>query len=826
MKKILFLFLTTFLIFNTAFAEEENKQPPPLSPLPQGEGKLKGTPALPPPETEVPPVMEGDAAEETPGNIAVLPPPLTGGGEHVLSEIEGGKGEGEEELPYTPAGQVEQPEEILFTPVPEEVLYSPVREPEKLRGKFHAEVNSTFQIVDLDTNSSKAQEYRKLTDGFYIRDFALQYETQEHEIHSAFRNVAPLFNIIDDGHGDLNYRRYGIIDVNLNINKFLHDYTNDAESLFTPVNPYTYRIPESATGATSFDASTRRDNYDLKVRLTPGDRLTITTSLSVENREGRRPITLENLTISAVNPAATPTAITEIAEPTDFTSASIALGLEYSDDIIDMQLNNNVQVFANKRPDQIIWDNPWQSGAYGSARTADDYTVHTLSFKPSIRLSDNIRLVNSLSYSRVTNSINLAPFTTVDGVGGTFQRDVLDPDVRSLNVSSTLTTMLFPDIRLNVKYRYYAYENDTPEIEDPPAYVMLDGSSIKYSRNPRYTSNISRSLGIDGNWYITDRLSIDAGIEDKGMPRREREVKDQHVESAFITVNSVLSQTLSALIGYRYERARGNYDTTYYKSIYDPDPLNDVNQHQLMRAFDLSESDTQSAKTGINFLPWDILNLSASLSVKMGEHTDVIIGRRSSQAESASISAELAPFKYLQFYSHYFHDRTTIESRYSWTYDSTLSGSEFYPFESDPLYPGFINPVSETIEDTSNNYVIGFDFDAYEKIFLTGNYSRYKSTGTSVSMPAVSSATDSYELKISYRPGGKAYNKHLSFMQLKDLRISAGYYSETYTRNDYALDFPDPVDEIVISDPQDIFLGIREPAYRLNIFSLTLGFYF
>ena len=696
---------------------------------------------------------------------------------------------------------MEQPEEILFTPVPEEVLYSPVREPERPRGKFHAEVTSTFQIVDLDTNSSKAQEYRKLTDGFYIRDFSLQYETQEHEIHSTFRNVAPLFNIIDDGHGDLKYRRYGVIDVNLGINKFLHDYNND--------------------GTAPFDASTRRDNYDLSVRFTPGDRLTITTSLSVENREGRRPITLENLTGSA----ATPTAITEIAEPTDFTVASIALGLEYSDDIIDMQFNNNLQVFANKRQDQIIWDNPWQPGAYGSARTADDYSVHTLSFKPSIRLSDNIRLVNSLSYSKVTNSIHLAPFTTADGGGDTFQKDFLDPDVRSLNVSSTLTTMLFPDIRLNVKYRYYAYENDTPEIEDPPAYVMLDGSSIKYPRKPRYTSNITRSLGIDGNWYLSDRLSVDAGIEDKGMPRREREVADQNVESAFITVNSVLSQTLSALIGYRYERARGNYDTTYYKTIYDT--LSDVNQHQLMRAYDLSDSDTQSAKAGINFLPLDILNLSASLSVTMGEHIDVIIGRRNSKTESASVSAELAPFKYLQLYSHYFHDSTTIESRYSWTYDSTLSGSEFYPFESDPLYPGFINPVSETIEDTSNSYVIGFDLDASEKIFISGNYSRYKSTSTSVRMPAVSSTTDTYELKISYLPGARAYNKHLSFMHLKDLKISAGYYSETYKRNDYALDnFPDPVDIIDINDPQDIFLGVREPDYRLNILSLTLGFYF
>ena len=95
-------------------------------------------------------------------------------------------------------------------------------------------------------------------------------------------------------------------------------------------------------------------------------------------------------------------------------------------------------------------------------------------------------------------------------------------------------------------------------------------------------------------------------------------------------------------------------------------------------------------------------------------------------------------------------------------------------------------------------------------------------------MPAVSSTTDTYELKISYRPGGdKTYNKSLSFIQMKDLRISAGYYSETYKRKDYALDnLPEPVDIIVADDPEDMFLGITEPDYRLNIFSLTLDFYF
>ncbi len=788
MKKLFILILTTLMIFNTAYAEEEN-HPPVQEGIPAGTAIQSGTEL-----NSVPKQGNRDGEGE-------------------------GQGEAEEEMLYTPAGPVEETGEILYTPAPEEILYSAVREPEKLRGEFNAEVTAAFQVVDMDTHSSKAQEFRKLTDGLYIKDLSLHYETQVHEFNSSFKNIAAISNMIDDGHGDFNYRRFGVVDVNLSVNKFPHDYTNDAESLFTPANAYTFRIPASATDATPFDASTLRDNYGLHVRFTPGDRLALTTSLSIENRKGRRPLSLENLTGSVT----TPSAITEIAEPTDYTTASFAVGLEYTDDIIDMQLNNDIQVFANTRRDEVIWDNPWQSGAYGRAKVADDYTVHTLSFKPSIRFSEKIRLVNSLAYSKVTGSIHLAPFTTVDGAGGAFQRDVLDPDVRSLHVSSILTTVPFPDIRLNVKYRYYAYENDTPKIEEPPAYVMLDGSSTKYPRNPRYTSNITRSLSIDGNWYMTDRLSIDAGIEDKSVPRREREVEVQDAKSVFITVNAAMSQTLSALMGYRYERERGDYDITYYKTIYDP--LSDVTQHQLMRAFDLSESDTHSAKAGIHFSPLDILNLSASLSITMGEHAGVIIGRRSSQADSASMSAELTPIKNLLLYSHYFHDRTTIESRYSWTYDSTLAPS--YPQETNPLYSGFIKPVSETIEDTSNNYVIGFDYDASDKIILTGNYSRHEFTGATATMPAVSSTTNTYELEISYKPGGKSYHKDFSYIQLKDLKIIAGYYYETYKRNDYALDnFPAPVDIIVANDPKDIFLGVREPDYRLNIFSLSLAFYF
>ncbi|MEK6583632.1 MAG: hypothetical protein AABY66_02135, partial [Nitrospirota bacterium] len=161
--------------------------------------------------------------------------------------------------------------------------------------------------------------------------------------------------------------------------------------------------------------------------------------------------------------------------------------------------------------------------------------------------------------------------------------------------------------------------------------------------------------------------------------------------------------------------------------------------------------------------------------------------------------------------------RMTIESRYSWTYDSTLTAS--YPPETNPLYSNFIKPISETIEDISDIYVIGFDYDALDKISVTGNLSRHASTGTSVNMSAIRSTTDTYELKLSYKISNEIPVICFPFIQIKGLRINAGYYSERYKRDDYTLDFD-------VTDPKDIFLGIIGPAYKLNIFSLSLAFYF
>jgi len=688
------------------------------------------------------------------------------------------------------AGDHQKPQDEIKTQEPQQESEQK-SQPEIEQTTLRFELSTRFQTVDLGTGSSKATEYRSLPDGLYIDNLLFSYGSRRQELEGDAARISPLTNLINDGYGDVAYRRYGLLSADVGISKSPHDY-----------------------GAASNDVMTQRDTYSLLFKFSPGDRLIISTNLSVEERNGKRPLTVESLTGIVSNP----TAIIEIKEPVDYTTTSIDLGLEYIDDIIDLQLNNNLQIFSNNLRDSVVWDNPYISGATGRAQTVDDYTVHTLSVRPAIQLTSNTKLVNTLSYSKVTNSIDLAPFSTA-GIGESFERNVIDPDVRSLVFSSILSTRPLSDIRFNIKYRHSAYKNDTPVIEETPSYVMLDSGDstlIRYPRIPQYLSYTVRSLKVEGTWTLTERLSLDAGIENKDTSRSDREVDKENEKILSLRIRSVLRDNLSSRFGYTYTRRRGDYDPAYYKVTYDPNPANDVTQHPLMKAFDLSALDSNALTAGLDYSPVDALDLGTTLSLTINEHPDVSIGRQHSQGESAAAHAQYALFKSLRIYAEYFYDHRRSEGRYSWTFNSALP----YPQDSNPQYSNFTTPINGIVEDTNSVYIMGLSLDLDSGLSLDGSYSRYDSKGSSTDIPDVSYVTDIYELSASYSLSRKIDAFRLSpVRRLKDIRIQAGYYMESYQRTDYTLNnFPDT--------GTDTFLGIREQDYDLHVFSLSLNLYF
>src|SRR3989304_3573952 len=89
---------------------------------------------------------------------------------------------------------------------------------------FRFELSTRFQTVDLDTGSSKATEYRSLPEGLYIDNLLLYYGSQRQELRGEVVRFSPLTNLINDGYGDVTYRRYGLLSAGAGVSKSPHDY--------------------------------------------------------------------------------------------------------------------------------------------------------------------------------------------------------------------------------------------------------------------------------------------------------------------------------------------------------------------------------------------------------------------------------------------------------------------------------------------------------------------------------------------------------------------------------------------------------------------------
>src|SRR3972149_7830463 len=138
-------------------------------------------------------------------------------------------------------------------------------QPESEPATLMFELSTRFQTVDLDTGSSKATEYRSLPDGLYIDNLLLFYGSRRQELQGEVTRISPLTNLIDDGYGDLTYRRYGILSAGVGVSKSPRDY-----------------------GAASHDVMTQRDTYSLLFKFSPGDRLFISPKLFVEERNAEK----------------------------------------------------------------------------------------------------------------------------------------------------------------------------------------------------------------------------------------------------------------------------------------------------------------------------------------------------------------------------------------------------------------------------------------------------------------------------------------------------------------------------------------------------------
>jgi hypothetical protein len=499
------------------------------------------------------------------------------------------------------------------------------------------------------------------------------------------------------------------------------------------------------------------------------------------------------------------TAVVEVAEPVHYTDTTIALGLEYLDGPLVIQLENKLQMFNNGRATSMAWDNPSRD-IDGLAKLPEDHWTHTLTFQPSYRFSDRWSLMNSVSYMQVASRIHLVNFSSKSDLGEPVPFPDIEPDVRTLSIHSALTGHPWDNLVLKFRFRRNSYENDTAILTPFPAYVKLE-EEIRYSRTPQYMTHRQQYVEMEADYRPWAWGHIEGGVHQVASSRNQLETSMLREMRYFVNVFTTLWENLSANGGYRHiQGSNSGYESSWFKTIYDP--LAVQSQHPLLRAWNLADFTANELHANLTFQPLDVLAVGVTALYAARDYPGTRIGRKASGDQSATVDVQYVPWEQVVAFAQFSWQRSDIRGSYTWTFDGALASPA-----QDPTYIDFRQPLSGTLTDRNDTFLIGLQYDPSPMTQWTGSYLRAHGRESGISLPSSGNRYEEFSIETHHR-----FNREMESFA-KDFSLGMEYRYEHYRVSDYALEnFPDT--------PPDLFLGIRDPGYRAHVFSLSCTFYF
>jgi MtrB/PioB family decaheme-associated outer membrane protein len=435
----------------------------------------------------------------------------------------------------------------------------------------------TFQFRDdpARVESAKFSEYRDLKSGFRLRELRLWGDDPDSDRYFVFdgENVGR-----QDARLGLEYGIWGDWAIDVDYNKIVHRFGNDALFLWNVTGPGRFEIadpvqlqlqtaierqraispasvnyaflrglltPYLETAAT-IDVGLRRDRTDAELSLGRMGTLGWTLALEHENRIGNRPYG------GAFGFGNAP----EIVEPIDYDTSSAELRGEWNADRGGMQFGYRFSRFENN-VSTLIWDNPFRASdstdpsAYqapgsasiggavlGFADLAPDNEASLAFVNGRWRFAGNWWASGRASYQVLSQDDELLPYTlNTSIVGHDFDGSTFDPtnpanlparnadnEVQVLNLAADVGTRFAEDFDLGFRYRYYDYDNQSRRIAFP-GYVRFHGVWEEIGRISVPYAYTRETAGVDLDWKMTSTSSLGFTYELRSWDREFRETE-------------------------------------------------------------------------------------------------------------------------------------------------------------------------------------------------------------------------------------------------------------------------------------------------------------
>lgn len=402
-------------------------------------------------------------------------------------------------------------------------------------GATAGQVTGGFEFFSGDFNNAKFNEYRVdrggPSGGFFNADYLSMPTGGAHRYqfdlgYRSLEDINANFDVLDYGKYrlDLNYQRFG------------HDFANSAQTLYSGDGTGTLAIPSQVRadiGGAAFSNSNLADvarledivgsahTIDLflvRDRFNAGfdwmslGPLTFNADFGYEHREGDRPC---GVTFSPFGGSVN---TVEIPEPINYDTYNVKAGAEYAEKFMyanvsyaHSSFDNNIQSVTFDNPFQLLGTNTAARPAQGRSALAPSNDYDSVNAVLAKNLPLDSRLMFDFNYAWFRQDENLiAP--TVNPADAVPFSGAANASVDTSSYDVRFSSRPLDKLEVTAGYRYYNHDNTTPENRVFPS-VPYDASAATDSDATGYVSWISRTGNFEATYEVYNRTHVGVGYD-------------------------------------------------------------------------------------------------------------------------------------------------------------------------------------------------------------------------------------------------------------------------------------------------------------------------
>ncbi len=518
-------------------------------------------------------------------------------------------------------------------------------------------------------DSSKAEEYGEVPEGFLINSFRVGVEMKEDRfLELRGKNVG-----LNNGQYGFDYGVRGKYEYYLDYTKIPHLFTRSGETIWTETSPGIWSLPDSLqlaienlnpvpntdptyaagladqrrfisgllTTAHPIDLKLQRNRTSTGFSFSPNIHWKYGVQYFLENRDGYRPFGT-TLGFSWA---------TELPERIDYSTQNFRASAEYSKPGRSFAVSYDLNLFNNE-VNKMIWDNPYRlndrtyDGAYSNGdassraqlQLAPDSTSNMFSIAGATKVGRG-RFTGSFAYILWNNEVDLLPFTINTAIPViALPASTFNGEQNNLNLNFRYNTPVGSKGDFTANFRLFDHnnKNDSFNIGE---YVRLDaveeplhrfecdaqGNCVEIENPPTHLFEYStNTFDVDFGWRLGQRMRWFVGYQFDRWNREQRDT-DQTDTNRFKTgLTYYGTDWMSLQASYQYAQRRS--DEFDVDGPVGAVASGDLIQFLSLRRYDLANLNQNLIRLMADFVPGDKTTLGFSFTLSDNEYVDTLYG--------------------------------------------------------------------------------------------------------------------------------------------------------------------------------------------------------